>query len=490
MVRDDRSSYAIAQDGLSELIGASVQAQRVEAMNAALRVDVLFLTVSYAVRSAEAFVAASLSPQRRREMAHRSVTAELATALHVPERTMARQLDDATALSTRLPATLAALRDGAISMQHARVIVEQTTDLGDDAREACARLDALLAELSRSSTAATVRRKARLLCDEVLSETLAERQRTARAKRRVEFEPAADGMAWLHAFLPAEDAALIFDRLDGVARADREARATGRRVISDTDAYETDAYDTDALGSDLAGGASVRSEALTADQVRADAARDLLLYGTLDSGSALADAVTRARPSVHVTVPVLTLIGESEEPGLLHGYGPIAADTARRLAARAPSFTRILTHPVTGAVLDVDRTSYRPPADLAKWLEVRDETCRFPGCNRSARRSEIDHTVDWHDDGRTSFDNLAHLCPAHHHLKHETSWSVRQIGAGSLEWRSPAGHTHTTHPANPIPVRHPRGGPPNDESPDERAAEDHRPHLDPTPLGQSDPPPF
>ena len=130
-----------------------MQAQRVEAMNAALRVDVLFLTVRYAVRSAEAFVAASLSPERRREMAHRSVTAELATALHVPERTMARQLDEATALSTRLPATLSALRDGAITMQHARVIVEQTSDLGGgDDHEACAKLDALLAELSTSNT--------------------------------------------------------------------------------------------------------------------------------------------------------------------------------------------------------------------------------------------------------------------------------------------------------------------------------------------------
>ena len=46
-----------------------------------------------------------------------------------------------------------------------------------------------------------------------MTETIAERQRTARAKRRVEFEAAADGMAWLHAFLPADDAALIFDRL-------------------------------------------------------------------------------------------------------------------------------------------------------------------------------------------------------------------------------------------------------------------------------------
>ncbi|MCD2442933.1 HNH endonuclease [Agromyces sp. SYSU K20354] len=431
-VLDDRSPYAIAQDGLSELIGASVQAQRVEAMNAAMRVDVLFLTVSYAVRAAEAFVAASLTPERRREMAHRAVTAELATALHVPERTMQRQLDDATALSTRLPATLAAMRDGAITMAHARVVIEHTCDLGDD-REAVARLDELLAEFSKSNTAATVRRKARHLRDEVVSENLAERQRRARAKRRIEFEPAADGMAWLHAFLPAADAALIFDRLDGVARANRDAGA----AVAETDRSSV----------------RLRAELLTADQVRADAARDLLLYGTLDaaSGSEFADAVDRVRPSVHVTVPVLTLMGEADTPGMLDGYGPIDADTARRLAAQAPSFTRILTHPVSGTVLDIDRQSYRPPADLARWLQVRDGTCRFPGCNRAARRSDLDHTIDWNDEGRTAFDNLAHLCAAHHHLKHETAWSARHTGAGTLEWTSPAGATHLTHAANPIP---------------------------------------
>lgn len=436
----ERSPYAIAQDGLSELIEASVQAQRVEAMNAALRVDVLFLAMRYAVRSAEAFVAASLSPRRRREMAHRAVTADLATALQVPERTMQRQLDEAAALSTRLPATLSALRGGTITMQHARVIVEQTSDLGgDDDRDACAKLDALLAELSASNTAATVRRRARHLREEVMTETLAERQRTARAKRRVEFEAAADGMAWLHAFLPAADAALIFDRLDRVARASGEAGASVSRA-ADAERTDTDRF---------------LDEQRTADQVRADAARDLLLYGSLDSDSVLADAVARVSPSVHVTVPVLTLMGESEAPGLLDGYGPIDADAARRLAARAPSFTRILTHPVSGTVLDVDRRSYRPPADLERWLQVRDGTCRFPGCNRSARRSDIDHTLDWNDGESTAFDNLAHLCAPHHHLKHETSWSVRQIGGGALVWTSPAGRTHQTHPANPIPDRPP-----------------------------------
>lgn len=108
-----RSPYAIAQDGLAELIEASVQAQRVEAMHAAMRVELIFCTVSFVLRSEEAFVAATLSPQRRRELARRSVTAELATALHVPERTMEHQISEAWALATELPATLAAFARGA-----------------------------------------------------------------------------------------------------------------------------------------------------------------------------------------------------------------------------------------------------------------------------------------------------------------------------------------------------------------------------------------
>lgn len=129
------------------------------------------------------------------------------------------------------------------------------------------------------------------------------------------------------------------------------------------------------------------------------------------------------RPTVHVTVPVLTLLGRTEAPGSLDGYGPIDADTARTLASHAPSFTRLLTHPVTGAVLDVDRTSYRVPSDLRTWLQVRDETCRFPGCTRAAIGCDVDHTDDWAAKrGTTAHDNLAH-----HHLKHDTAWSVRHL---------------------------------------------------------------
>lgn len=58
-----------------------------------------------------------------------------------------------------------------------------------------------------------------------------------------------------------------------------------------------------------------------------------------------------------ITVPVMTLLVESDEPATLDGYGPIDLDTAKCLAGSATSCIRVLTHPVTGTVLDVDRTT-------------------------------------------------------------------------------------------------------------------------------------
>lgn len=228
--------------------------------------------------------------------------------------------------------------------------------------------------------------------------------------------------------------------------------------------------------------ASVAADGRTPDQLRADVARDLLLHGVPPIGEAFHVAAATARPTVHVTVPVLTLLGLEDAPADLEGYGPIDAETARGLAAQASSFTRLLTHPVSSTVLDVDRTTYRPPADLARWLRVRDETCRFPGCNRRASRCELDHTEDWAHDGRTAFDNLAHLCPHHHHLKHETSWSVRHLEHGALEWRSPSGRRHVTEPSMRIPSRPARRST-RLKSPDQ--AEAVRKHLAP-----SNAPPF
>ena len=72
---------------------------------------------------------------------------------------------------------------------------------------------------------------------------------------------------------------------------------------------------------------------------------------------------------VDVTVSLATLLGVDQAPGELAGYGPITAQTARRLAATG-TWRRLITDPATdpatGTSLDVGKTRYRPPVDLAE----------------------------------------------------------------------------------------------------------------------------
>ncbi|WP_166785544.1 HNH endonuclease signature motif containing protein, partial [Cryobacterium cryoconiti] len=171
-------------------------------------------------------------------------------------------------------------------------------------------------------------------------------------------------------------------------------------------------------------------------------------------------------------------------------YGPIDPDTARQIAAGAPSFTRILVHPETGAVLSVGRDRYKVPKDLKRLLRVRDKTCRFPGCNKSAAHCDLDHSVDWQFDGVTAHDNLAHLCRACHALKSETGWRVVHLGDGLLEWTSPTGRTFVSEPATVIhsastaakPATPPAEPAPNPAEPEPEPGSDSEEMPEPAPF--------
>ncbi|MBD8104564.1 HNH endonuclease [Plantibacter sp. CFBP 8775] len=159
------------------------------------------------------------------------------------------------------------------------------------------------------------------------------------------------------------------------------------------------------------------------------------------------DVEAHIRPSVQLGVPVLSLLGVTDEPSTLDGYGPIDPETAARLAVAAPSMTRVLTQPESGAVLSVGREQYRVPADLQRAVRLRDVTCRAPGCGRQARNCDLDHTTAWEHGGTTSIDNLATLCRHHHRLKHLPGWEVEHRPGGTLHWTTPDGRQHETRPA-------------------------------------------
>jgi len=79
-------------------------------------------------------------------------------------------------------------------------------------------------------------------------------------------------------------------------------------------------------------------------------------------------------------------------------------------------------------------------------LVVRDEHCRFPGCDRPAHWCDAHHVVAWEHGGPTVVTNLILLCRRHHHRIHRRGWTGSMDPDGTFTVTDPAGRTRTTHP--------------------------------------------
>jgi len=359
------------------------------------------------ITDTEASRPTSRGPQADEQMARELIVAELAALLRIPGGTATRLVTESRALTKRLPATLDALATGDISYRHAAIVIDNCQSLPD---EAWADFELAVLPASRRLNAPRFADHARRRRERHHPESLRTRRLAALDRRSVGIEPGRDGMAWLSLYGPAEKVVAIDDRLDRLA--------AGMRSPDDPRTFA---------------------------QRRADAFCDLLLRGEVPG-----TLPTGIRPQVLVTVPVLTLLGFDDEPASLEGYGPIPADVARVLAADAPSFVRLLTHPETGAVLSVGRDRYVVPADMRLFLRARDEFCRGIGCGHRAATSDIDHGQEWADGGATAVDNLAHLCRGDHTRKTRLRWKVNHLPGGTLEWTTPFGRTYRTEPSTVI----------------------------------------
>jgi hypothetical protein len=370
---------------------------------------------------------------RRCDMPLRTVAAEIGAALRVNDRTIQRQMADAATLAERFPRTLAALAQGEISRAHVAVIVD--CGFGIEDPSARAGYESAVLERSRVETAGRLRPMAKVLASMAQPRSIDERHREARAERSIKLVDLDDGMAEILATLPAVLAHGIHDRLTQQAISVTEARS------GDGSSEEPRLFDVAEAGQ-----GEEEPDRRSMDELRADIFCDMLLAAepVSEAGHATGPGLGAIRSTVQVTVPVLTLLGRGEEAACLAGHGPIDAETARSLAGSAVGWDRVMTHPITGAVLAVDR--YRPSAELRRSLQVRDAHCRFPGCRMPTSRCDIDHTHDAAFGGDTVGDNLAHLCRRHHTLKHASRWAVRQVGGGLLEWTSPTGRVYIDTP--------------------------------------------
>ena len=364
---------------------------------------------------------ASVDQRRRCELTRRALVSDLATSSQVSEWTVTRLLSESADLCTRFASAVEALERGDISRHHVAVI----HDIGHPIDDARARDQFVRIAVDRAITLTPGRLAPvlKVIAERFLEQPLEERSAAAAARRDIRVVDQPDGLATLE--LTSESTLIygIHDRLTAQAHSVVAARTSGGGISGEAE--------------------SERADTRTMDQLRADIATDLLLTAGPDdcvAGKGL-DAI---RATVQVTVPVLTMTGASTEPAILAGYGPIDTETARALAAGASGWERVMTSPVTGAVLAVDR--YRPGPALDRFLAARDEHCRFPGCRMSVWRCDVDHTIGAAQGGPTSHGNLAHLCRRHHVLKTVEAWTVQQTSPGILVWTSPTGRKHTDRP--------------------------------------------
>ena len=359
------------------------------------------------------------------DVIERGVRLELAAALRITEHAAGDLIRRADAIVHRYPVALDSLGRARMTVAHAEILIDAMDEIEPELREAVLP-DAIA--LAEAQPVGTFRRALRKLIDAIRAVTLAERHEAAVVKRRIVVEHVDDGMAWLHAYMPAVEAHAIFGRATAIAKVIR-AQAGEERTL---------------------------------DQIRADVVSDLLIEGATAVHPTEARGI---RATVAVTVPALTLLAENDAerdaaglaPPVVEGIGPIPIEKAQDLCGGADGWMRVLTHPETGAVLSVGRTQYSPPSMLRKLVRWRADRCMAPGCGVPASKCEIDHTVAWEHGGETSLDNLAPLCKGHHTVKHHGGWRVRQVpdSGGALEWTSPAGRRYVVHPERRVPVFRP-----------------------------------
>ncbi|GLY65034.1 hypothetical protein Atai01_16530 [Amycolatopsis taiwanensis] len=153
-----------------------------------------------------------------------------------------------------------------------------------------------------------------------------------------------------------------------------------------------------------------KDEDRTLDQIRADVLADLAL------------GLPGVLAQVYVHVPIDAALGITNTGRELAGHGPIPGEI---MADKNSVWRKITCDPVSGAVLDVGRTRYRPPAALDELVRVRDRDCLVPGCRRPAQRSDVDHHRDFRrgKNGHISKANLTCLCRRHHRLKDVAGWN-------------------------------------------------------------------
>ncbi|WP_254126388.1 HNH endonuclease signature motif containing protein [Amycolatopsis sp. CA-230715] len=332
------------------------------------------------------------------EWSRRSVLAWVALSCNCTQAGAERKAALADALTSYLPRTLEALESGVIDEGMAAKVFEATACAS---REVAREVDARLRFENKNS--ASLRRMVNTLLMRVDPEGYEARRRAKTAARMLEIRHGDHGSSTLFAELPSDRAQAIY------AACDRDALEKKRQ-----------------------------GDKRTMDQLRVDALVERCLGGECGG---------KPKAQIYVYIDLPTLMGMRNNPGELAGCGEISPEMAREIAFDTNSvWNRIVSEPMTGLPVDIGRESYRPPAQMRKYVQVLHRTCDMPGCCRPAQYSDLDHIQPWSEGGGTDKINIRPFCRVHHGLRDEPGWEFHTDANGNTTVIAPDGRTYTDDP--------------------------------------------
>ena len=400
--------------GLEDLKNAAAAAQA----RASLALD----TARRAERSARGVVKEALS---------RGVGHEIALARRESPHRGGRHLGFARVVVNEMPRTLALMTAGRLSEWRATLLVRETACLNASDRqkidtELCADA-ATLDGLGDRAVAA----KARALAAKYDAASVVRRAAKAASERHVSVRPAPDSMAYLSALLPLKEAVACYAR----------QRADAATIVGCGDP----------LGR-------------TRSQVMADLLVERVTGRTQAEGHPI---------QVHLVVSDQVLFGDGTDPAWVPGFGDVPADIARQwvrdtatkdaetaetgdtAATVVPlrpepdlvSLRRVYADPESGTLTAMDSKSRKFPPSLARFIDIRDRTCRTPWCDAPIRHH--DHIEPHADGGRTTAHNGSGLCEACNYAKEGDGFTATPDAtaatpgdAHTFTIRTPTGHEY------------------------------------------------
>lgn len=152
------------------------------------------------------------------------------------------------------------------------------------------------------------------------------------------------------------------------------------------------------------------------------------------------------------------LFGHSDEAAHLEGFGPIPAELAREIVAGACErdevvwLRRLYAAPETGELVSMDARGRLFRGSLARFISLRDQTCRTPWCDAPIRHT--DHVRPAHADGPTAGANGQGLCEACNQAKEAPGWRARPGPGSAVTTTTPTGHRYATRPPPVATIRY------------------------------------